>query len=445
MNKNFAMHKIEPIRLASGNTFNVTFESGLSCFHRAQANSNIVENKLDNGTIAQCAGEHACEYMCYSADSSQIALWFLFHYRTLEPAEIQNAVVYKLPQGSNGEWKTPSWRHEYNCGRKYQPSYNLAPTDIAPVLVSAKHFDDDADDGDRIVMPMMWGMIPFWHKGVDYRNHGLTTNNCRLETMLQSKMYKQAFAQGQRCVIVAEGFYEWQTTDPKATKASERAAYYAYMPQRDGIKIESRDTWADVASQLNLLKMAGLFDIWTNDHGDRIYSYSVITFESDEKFSWLHHRSPAILETDEQVADWLDFQRVTDSKHLIGLLRPAKELQWHRVSNIVNNARNKTEQCNKRFSGGDSTSKPKSTMLDTWLIHKKRESDEKSESSKKFKNQWERRPRLPLSHPDKANTIFKKQPIGRWPKHKVSAQSVIKIQYLLINKRGIYGYNFCVK
>lgn len=205
--------------------------------------------------------------------------------------------------------------------------------------------------------------------------------------MLQSNLYKKAFDQGQRCVILAEGFYEWQTTDPKATKASERAAYYMYMPQPKGIQIESKETWADVASHLNLLKIAGLFDIWTNDHGDQIYSYSIITFESDDKFSWLHHRSPAILESDEQVADWLAYERVTDSSHLVSLLRPAAELQWHRVSNIVNNTRNQTEQCNKRFDQRSATT-PKSKMMQSWLIIKKRKPDDEDENGKKPKAEW---------------------------------------------------------
>lgn len=309
--------------------------------------------------------------------------------RTLEPSEIQNSCVYKTSEKSGGEWKTPNWRHEYNCGRQYQPSHNLAPTDITPVLISSHHFDEEAVEGDRIVVPMLWGMIPFWHKGIDYRKHGLTTNNCRLETMLQSKLYKNAFAKGQRCVILAEGFYEWQTTDPKATKSSERAAYYAYMPQRNDIKIECKKTWSDAVSQLNLLKMAGLFDIWTNDQGDQIYSYSVITFESDDKFSWLHHRSPAILESDEQIGIWLNPQRNQDNNSLLDLLKPATKLQWHRVSNTVNNARNKSEQCNKRFDECDAT-RPKSKMMQSWLITEKRKSnhahDDDDGNEKKLKN-----------------------------------------------------------
>lgn len=200
----------------------------------------------------------------------------------------------------------PEWRSEFNCGRNYLPSYNVAPTDITPVLVSKHHFYDDQDadcmNNSRIIVPMMWGMIPFWHRG-DYRKHGLTTNNCRLEHMLESKLYRGPFRRGQRCVILCEGFYEWQTT--KSAKPSERAAHLLFMPQREQVKIYDRSTWNP--EDVNLLKMAGLFDVWEDEQGDKIYSYSVITFESSKIMSWLHHRMPAILETEEQVNVSLDF------------------------------------------------------------------------------------------------------------------------------------------
>lgn len=117
--------------------------------------------------------------------------------------------------------------------------------------------------------------------------------------MRTSKMYKHSFEKGQRCVIVCEGFYEWQTT--KELKSSERPAYYIYMPQNESVQITDANTFND-GKDVQLLKMAGLFDIWTDKNGDDMFSYTVITFESDDKLSWLHHRSPAILETEEQLA-----------------------------------------------------------------------------------------------------------------------------------------------
>lgn len=333
----------------------------------------------------------------------------MFYFRTLEPDEIRKATTYKSPTKTKDKptkWKQPEWRNEYNCGREYKPSHNLAPTDISPVLISAAHFDLDEDDGnqyfpelenvesdeekvpldssDQVLVPMLWGMIPFWHNpSLDYRKHGLTTNNCRLESMLESKLYRHAFNKGQRCVILCEGFYEWQTTDPKATKPSQRAAYYIYMPQPEGIQIEIQETWRKSVEDMKLLKMAGLFDIWTNAQGEQIYSYTVITFESDDTLGWLHHRSPAILESDEAVADWIDFKRVTDTKYLLSLLKPAKHLQWHRVSNIVNNARNKSEQCNKKMENIQKEHTPKSHVMQSWLIRTRKSNDDEDNAEKK--------------------------------------------------------------
>ncbi|XP_065371918.1 abasic site processing protein HMCES [Calliphora vicina] len=308
---------------------------------------------------------------------------------TLEPSEITKACRYKYrhdkniktPKDNNETKKDtsvkeeqdklePEYRLEFNCGRKYCPSYNVAPTDITPVLVSTAHFCDEEDSKNqkntRIVVPMMWGMIPFWHRG-DWRKHGLTTNNCRLEHMLESKLYRGPFRRGQRCVILCEGFYEWQTT--KSSKPSERAAHLLYMPQKDEIKIYDRNTWQ--AENINLLKMAGLFDIWEDEHGDKIYSYAVITFESSKIMSWMHHRMPAILETEEQVNNWLDFKNVSDEQAL-ATLRPATQLQWHRVSNIVNNSRNKTDQCNKPFEMVKAEKPAMNKMMSSWLNVRKR-------------------------------------------------------------------------
>jgi len=284
---------------------------------------------------------------------------------TLGPDQVKHACQYK--SSKEDKEKTPEYRLEFNCGKSYQPSTNICPTDVTPVLISSHHVSDETtNDSERVLVPMMWGMIPFWHTG-DYNNHKLTTNNCRLETMQTSKMYKRSFEKGQRCVVVCEGFYEWQTTDDRL-KSSERPAYYIYMPQKESVQITDPQTFNE-GKDVGLLKMAGLFDVWTNQNGDDIYSYTVITFESDDKFDWLHHRSPAILETEDQLADWLDSKRVS-AEDAMKCLRPATTLKWHQVSNIVNNSRNKSEECNKPIK--DVKRKGASQMMDNWLIKKKK-------------------------------------------------------------------------
>ncbi|XP_050085125.1 abasic site processing protein HMCES [Anopheles aquasalis] len=296
---------------------------------------------------------------------------------TLEPKELECCCKYR--KATDGKPKTPRFRNEYNCGKKYQPSYNVAPTDVTPVLVSALHFDEAADSADRLLVPMMWGMVPRWHKG-DFRKHGLTTNNCRLEGLAFSKLYGPPLASGQRCVILSEGFYEWQTVKP--LKASERPAFYVHMPQADEkVKMSDKSTWNVDSGQFRLLRMAGLFDVWNDDNGDKLYSYTVITFETSGKFAEVHHRSPAILETEEQVADWLDYKRVPSARAL-NMLQPCHNLLWYRISNMVNNSRNKSDQCNKPVedvkpaAGGSKIATPKSKLMQSWLIVKKRKLDE---------------------------------------------------------------------
>jgi putative SOS response-associated peptidase YedK len=315
----------------------------------------------------------------------------LFFCRTLQPNEICLACKYKEESKSEKSSKTdkekfvqPEWRAEFNCGKSYQPSFNVCPQDICPVLVSAKHFDPEKNSSDRIVVPMLWGMIPVWHKG-DYRKHGLTTNNCRLEHLPTSKLYSGPFQKGQRCVVIVEGFYEWQTT--KNEKSSARAAYYIYVPQNEGIKIEDKSSWTpDV---VKLLRVAGLYDTWHDADGNLMYSYTVITFESDKKLDWMHHRSPAILDTDQQVADWLDFERVPSAAAL-KLLKKPQNIIWHRVSNAVNNSRNKVADCNKPMEQvkKEDVKTPKSKMMQAWLVSKKRKSTDGNEegSPKKVKS-----------------------------------------------------------
>lgn len=257
---------------------------------------------------------------------------------TLEPNEICTCC--------SRDNKPLKWRPEYNLGRKYEghidgKGYNTTPQDITPVLASNAHFDE-VPSSDTVVVPMMWGLIPRWHKG-DYRKHGLTTNNCRLEDLSKSKLYLPLLKAGKRCVVLCEGFYEWQTVT--GAKSSDRKVYYIYFPQNQGIVMEDKTTWKDV-NNLNLFKVAGLFDYWVDEEENKMFSYTIITYESNETLSWLHHRTPAILETQQQVDDWLDYKRVPE-KEALELLTPVKMLKWHQVSKVVNNSRNKSEQCNK--------------------------------------------------------------------------------------------------
>lgn len=239
---------------------------------------------------------------------------------------------------------------------------------MSPIIVAAKHFDSSSDSSERVLLPALWGIIPRWHSG-DYKKHGLTTNNARLESIETSKLYKPCLDRGRRCVVPIEGFYEWNTTNPKL-KSSQRPAYYVYMPQQKEVKIEDKSTWS--SENVNLMFVAGLFDVWTDSEGDSIYNFTVISFESDEHFKWLHHRTPAILETEQQINNWLNFDEVPTTAALKAIKHP-KSIIWHKVSNQVNSSRNKSEKCNKPL-----VESAKQNTLMAWM---KRKSDEKESDS----------------------------------------------------------------
>jgi hypothetical protein len=108
------------------------------------------------------------------------------------------------PMAANEEYScfTPVWRAA-PCGGQYRPSANIPPGTYSPVLVW-----DPARPG-PVLQPMLWGLVPPWHPGPAPASHGLSTNNARLEGVEGSKLYSPCLA-GRRCVVVCDGFYEWE-------------------------------------------------------------------------------------------------------------------------------------------------------------------------------------------------------------------------------------------
>ena len=199
----------------------------------------------------------------------------------------------------------PVWT-EAPCGGKYFPSTNIPPPSYTPILYKSS---------DQLVLqPMMWGLVPPWHAGQDPKSHGLTTNNCRLENVMTSKLYSPSLAK-RRCVVVCEGFYEWDRSG---------GVKQPYLVYRAGGEV---------------VYMAGLYSVWRGGDGAPVYNYTIITRESNKILSWLHHRMPAFL-SPHQISDWLD-QAITPTQALDMLALPREgELAWHTVSREVGNVRN---------------------------------------------------------------------------------------------------------
>lgn len=184
------------------------------------------------------------------------------------------------------------------------PRYNAAPTQ--PILAVRV-----APSGRRELVPLRWGLIPAWSAGPDSRYSMI---NARAETVHQKPAYRDAFRR-RRCLIPADGFYEWRQ------ERSGREPYYIRL--RDG----------------EPFAFAGLWESWQQPDGERIDSCTIIVTEANELVRPIHDRMPVILPPESHSA-WLDPDQ-HDPARLLPLLRPypAQAMEAWRVSRRVNNPR----------------------------------------------------------------------------------------------------------
>eukprot|EP00118_Oscarella_pearsei_P005187 m.23539 g.23539 ORF g.23539 m.23539 type:complete len:225 (+) comp28497_c0_seq1:81-755(+) len=189
---------------------------------------------------------------------------------------------------------------------------------------------------------MKWGLLPSWHKG-DPGSFRFHTFNARYETIAEKPMFRNPLRKGHRCVVLADGFFEWQKMEK-----GKKQPYFLYFKQKE----EGRgcDELEEKGITPRILTMAGIFDCWmppkSADSQEPVYSYSIITVEASKSVGWLHDRMPAVLDGEEAVERWLDTGSY-DFDAALALLKPTDCLAWHPVSSGVGNVRNKSEECVK--------------------------------------------------------------------------------------------------
>lgn len=164
---------------------------------------------------------------------------------------------------------------------------------------------------------MKWGLIPFWTKrSPDYPSM-MRTINCRDDSLLENKGMWNTMKQKKRCLVVAQGFYEWLKKGPGG---KEKVPYF--VKRKDG----------------NLMCFAGLWDcVQYEDSAEKLYTYTIITTDSNKQLNFLHDRMPVILNpgTDE-VKKWLDPTKNKWSRELQSLLKPYEgELEFYPVDPAV--------------------------------------------------------------------------------------------------------------
>jgi putative SOS response-associated peptidase YedK len=155
-----------------------------------------------------------------------------------------------------------------------QPRYNIAPTQDVPVVRCAR------EDGGRELVLMRWGLAPFWAKDVAV---GYKTINARAETIAEKPAFRHAFGQ-RRCLIVADGLYEWAKTP-----AGRKQPYF--------ISVASDQPFA----------FAGLWESWDSPDGERIQSCTIAVTRANQMLRPIHDRMPTILAAD-HFDSWLDMK-----------------------------------------------------------------------------------------------------------------------------------------
>lgn len=181
--------------------------------------------------------------------------------------------------------------------------YNIAPQQPVPVV-------RQNNQGQRSLDLLRWGLVPAWSAGPQSR---FSMINARAETVAEKPAYRNAFRY-RRCVLPASGFYEW--------RAAGKAPKQPFVIRR-------RD-------QQPLL-LAGLWEDWSDSHGNALSSCSIIVTNANSAIASIHQRMPVLLQQDD-LARWLD-PKIQHTADLMPLLKPCASdlLEIYPVNRAINN------------------------------------------------------------------------------------------------------------
>ncbi|KAM3082645.1 hypothetical protein ACMFMF_002300 [Clarireedia jacksonii] len=232
--------------------------------------------------------------------------------------EDENMPVYEAPEDEGDD--TP--RQSYNFAPGYHgivyradvPDWGAGPrqhrnaqqgTDEQADPPSAAPKDVANEDVRYKLQSMKWGLIPFWTKRNPEYGSLMKTINCRDDSLIENGGMWNTMKQKKRCIVVAEGFYEW------LKKGKEKVPHY--IKRKDG----------------QLMCMAG--------SEEKLYTYTIITTDSNTQLKFLHDRMPVILDNgSKELRTWLDPRRFSWSKELQSLLKPYQgDLEIYPVSKEV--------------------------------------------------------------------------------------------------------------
>lgn len=191
--------------------------------------------------------------------------------------------------------------------------YNIAPTQMVATVLQ------NPESEKREFKQLHWGLIPSWAKDAGI---GAKLINARAETVAEKPAFRSAFKH-RRCLVLADGFYEWQRQQGKGKKQP------FHFRLQDG----------------QPFGFAGLWERWRSPANEEIISCTILTTAANELLQPIHERMPVILEPQDYDL-WLDSQ-VQTAETLQQLLRPypAPAMTAYPVSTLVNNSRHNSSEC----------------------------------------------------------------------------------------------------
>lgn len=200
----------------------------------------------------------------------------------------------------------------------WSPRYNIAPTQMVAGVRPAE------EGQGRELALFKWGLIPSWAKDAKI---GSSLINARAETVATKPAYRAAIKK-RRCLIPADGFYEWQAI------AGQKVKQPYFIGVRD----------------LPVFAFAGLWEHWTSPDGTPVETCTIITTDANELMRTVHTRMPVILDPADYDL-WLDRDR-HDPSEVLPLLKqfPARRMQLVPVSTLVNSPRNDRPECVARMT-----------------------------------------------------------------------------------------------
>jgi putative SOS response-associated peptidase YedK len=211
------------------------------------------------------------------------------------------------------------------------PQYNIAPGQdifaVRGIVVREDNQPDNPTDPNaasfkKEAVPLQWGLIPFWSKDPTIGNKMI---NARSETVAEKPAFRKAF-KTQRCLIPADGFYEWKKMD-----GGPKQPYYIQMKDE------------------RPFALAGIWDKWKDPNGVVIQTCSILTTEPNQVVKPIHKRMPVVINPN-NFDPWLN-PSYDDFDDLKALFKPydAKLMTAYPVSLFVNSPNNKGEKCIEEF------------------------------------------------------------------------------------------------